>query len=273
MVHRALRKGIIGGVLHKCCTDRDIIRGHGEGVAIHRDGGIGVASFINIPAAQHVTLGRCGGEGHHGTFHGCRRGRDAAMIHGGAGDVVGNTRPAFFPDDMSIFWMVDEGVAVALDTKNGIVAVNFLLADGVVVAPAQKHVDSPVLDDGLVGHATATPIGIFAVVAHTHVHNGTGKVALVFVDRLKDFAIISQRRLARSQFRAILRSPCGITYLTIGEVAPLVVHKTIGGEDMMKVGGRRAGVIEPTLWPRVLTIEAVTFLLVGAALVIIIIIV
>ena len=84
--------------------------------------------------------------------------------------------------------MVDEGVAVVLVAVDSIVAVDFLLANRVLIAPAQQHSHSPRLDFRLVGHVAAAPVAVFAVVTNAHVHEGAGEVALVGVDRLKHSA-------------------------------------------------------------------------------------
>ena len=119
------------------------------------------------------------------------------MLDGAVVDVVFHTGPGGVPDGASVLRVVDEGVAVVLVvSENDVVAVDFLLADGVLVAPAEEHVDGPGLDYRLVGHSAGAPVGVFVEVAHAHIHDGAGEIAFILVDRLEHGAGIAQRRLA-----------------------------------------------------------------------------
>ena len=118
------------------------------------------------------------------------------MFDGRIDDIVFHAIPVGIPNGASIVRLVDEGVAVVLNTINDVVSGDFLFADGVLFAPTHQHLDGPLLDDGFIGHAATAPIAIFAVVAYTHVHQGAREVAFVLVDRFENGASIAQRRFA-----------------------------------------------------------------------------
>ena len=105
--------------------------------------------------------------------------------------------PVRVPNHAGVFRMVDEGVAIVLVVAvNDIVAIDFLLANRVVVAPIQQHLNGPRQDFRLVGHAACAPIVVLGIIAHAHIHHGAGKVALVFIDWLENGTNIAQGRLA-----------------------------------------------------------------------------
>ena len=66
------------------------------------------------------------------------------------------------PDVLGQLGMVDKGVAVTLDAIDGLVALDFLLADGIQTGPLHEHVDGPgreglVLVSAIVELGTAGP--------------------------------------------------------------------------------------------------------------------
>ena len=161
--------------------------------------------------------------------------------------------------------MVDEGVAVALIAEDGVVAVDFLLADGVFVAPTQQHGHGPCLDFRLVGHGARAPPAVLAGIAHAHVEIAAGDVAFVLVDRLKHLTRIA-RRDTRPQFGAVARSVGGVVDLAVRIIRALPVDIAVGGIYVEEVAAGRGFLVEPALGPGVLAVPAVAFLVVSAAI-------
>ena len=266
MADRAQGDVIIGVVHHEGRADGDGIAGHGEGaVAAHRDRGARASGLIHGVSAYHIPWSRRSDDGHRAAFHGTLGSRHAAVLQTrGASDViVGSPLPVLVPDHAGIFGMVDEGVAVVLVAVDGVVAVDFLLADGVLVAPAQQHGHGPGFDVGLVGHAAGAPVVVFAAVAHAHVEVAAGDVTLVFVDGFKHLARVALRD-ARSQLGAVARGVGGVIDLAEGIVAALRVDEAIGGIHVEEVAAGRGALVEPALRPGVLAVPAVAFLFVFA---------
>ena len=163
--------------------------------------------------------------------------------------------------------MVDKGIAVMLVVVvNGVVTVDFLLTDRVLLVPTKQQLYGPRLDFRFGSHITRTPTAILSIVAYAHIHEGTGKIAFILIDGLEDCPR-KARGLASAQLRSIARSPRGRANFAVCIVVAATVHIAVGREDVMQVGARRGLVVEPALRPRVLTVVARAFSSIVATLV------
>ena len=145
---------------------------------------------------------------------------------------------AVAPDVFHQLGVVDEGVAVVLRGIHGIVAVNLLLAHGVLAAPLEQQVDGPRGECGIAvaGQHVAVPRADAAVVGGSHVEVVAGKVALILVVGLKHRAAVAREgasaQLAKGTHAAAGAECVAVGALAIGIVAALAVHLAVGGHNV-----------------------------------------
>ena len=179
-----------------------------------------------------IGIGRCG-----------HRHTDA---HNGGGIlVVGGIEChilAFAPDVLFETGIVDVGIAVVLDAVDGLVAVAFLVAHGVVLRPLQEHVEGPGLESGpcVSGKHDAAfalrPLGKTALVGGGHIEIGACKVALVFVGRFKHRTAVSGNGRRSHLAEPLCTLFRGALHLAEGEVSAHAVHIAVGGIEVEEVG-------------------------------------
>ena len=179
------------------------------------------------------------------------------------------------PDVFLQTGIVDEGVAVFLNVVDSVVAGCFFLADGVVLRPLHQHLQLPFLQTGIGiavddiydvgGTIVGIPVGEFFFVAGHHIEICTREVTLIFVVRFEDGTAVSVVGAGTELTEAVGRNIGRIVDLAEGVVGAFAVDESVGRIDMVQVGIHRCIAAEPALWPRVLAVVAVAFLVVGRA--------
>ena len=164
---------------------------------------------------------------------------------------------------------VDKRISVVLNAINRVVAVYFLLAHGVLLRPAQEHLQGPRGVSGVfvvAQHGTA-PRGNFVFVGCRHIEINACEVAFVFVVRFEHGARIPAHG-ARSEFAPPLVGGIGGAFgFAVGIVAAAAVHVTVGRHKVHEVGVHGFGIVEPAFGERVLAVVLVALFAVIAGLV------
>ena len=162
---------------------------------------------------------------------------------------------------------INEGISIMLvSIVNHLVAVNLLLTYGVSVVPFHQHIFSPTHQLRPTEHRLSILTQIFVHITHRHIEITACQVALVSINRL-EHCTRTARIAARSQLGTVGAGPRGRIHLTVCMVGTLVVHPTIGGIEMKKVGFHGQGFSEPALWNGMFSVVAIPLLRVVAALV------
>ena len=176
----------------------------------------GAAVLAQVKGGQ-LTDGNLGGLsfGLGGSFGlGVGGGGGDLTVHGGEGrgdHTLGNLAAEHEPCQLGV---INEGIAVALNTLNHLVAAHFPRVYGVKLAPSQQYIHA--FED--LGHVGCAPI---RVPADVHVQDDAGHVALDVVGGL----VVA----------------CG-SGLAVGLVAAGGVHALLGGTDVVEVSAAAGGV-------------------------------
>ena len=162
------------------------------------------------------------------------------------------------PDVFFKSGVVDERVTVVLNLENGFVAVDFFLTNRIFACPVEQHVVSP-FRQGEVA-AVRQHIGVLpgvVLIACSHIEIGSGKVAFIFVGRLKHaLAASAHARLRSAHFAHAVVERC-FQHLAQREVVFGSVGCGIRWIQVVDVGvGFHLVAAPPTFRERVFAVQA-----------------
>ena len=161
--------------------------------------------------------------------------------------------------------MINERVTIVLNSIDSVVPIELLLANRIAVAPIDHQAFRPNAQIARREHGAA-PTGYIRQVARHHVEIRACEISFEGIDRFK-YGVLVARCNAIARFRAVQAGPGGATYFRVRKTASFVVHPAIRGIHMKKVRQHGRCTIEPVLRHSVLSVVAIAFAIVIAALI------